>query len=145
MIDSFQGEYRFLSNFWPVKVVFEGHVYTSVEHAYVAAKTTDENARAEIRNLRLAGQVKQYGKTLKLRDDWDTVKLSVMQSLLEQKFEVLELQEKLLDTGTEELIEGNYWGDVYWGVCRGVGENHLGRLLMHIRATHASLATKDSE
>lgn len=33
----------------------------------------------------------------------------------------------------EELIEGNYWHDTYWGVCEGVGENHLGKLLMEIR------------
>jgi len=32
------------------------------------------------------------------------------------------------------LVEGNSWNDVWWGVCEGEGENHLGRILMDIRA-----------
>jgi predicted NAD-dependent protein-ADP-ribosyltransferase YbiA (DUF1768 family) len=31
------------------------------------------------------------------------------------------------------LIEENTWGDTFWGICKGQGENHLGRLLMQIR------------
>jgi predicted NAD-dependent protein-ADP-ribosyltransferase YbiA (DUF1768 family) len=56
-----------------------------------------------------------------------------MLNLLRQKFQNPELREKLLCTGKLELIEGNYWGDTYWGVCRGVGENRLGKLLMLVR------------
>jgi predicted NAD-dependent protein-ADP-ribosyltransferase YbiA (DUF1768 family) len=37
-------------------------------------------------------------------------------------------------TGDEELVEGNWWNDTFWGVCNGVGENNLGKLLMKIRA-----------
>jgi len=44
------------------------------------------------------------------------------------------LKEKLLATGDEELVEGNDWNDRVWGKVDGVGENHLGRLLMKIRA-----------
>jgi hypothetical protein len=39
--NSFHNEYRFLSNFYPAEVSFEGLVFPTVEHAYVAAKTTD--------------------------------------------------------------------------------------------------------
>jgi predicted NAD-dependent protein-ADP-ribosyltransferase YbiA (DUF1768 family) len=39
----------------------------------------------------------------------------------------------LIDTGDQELIEGNWWGDVIWGVCNGKGENHLGKILMEVR------------
>lgn len=49
------------------------------------------------------------------------------------KFAEPGLQAKLLETGNEELVEGNYWGDTFWGVCRGRGENHLGKLLMKVR------------
>jgi hypothetical protein len=31
------------------------------------------------------------------------------------------------------LVEGNTWNDRYWGVCRGVGQNKLGHLLMKLR------------
>jgi len=40
-ITSFQGEYRFLSNFWPCHIVRDGLVYPSLEHAYAASKTDD--------------------------------------------------------------------------------------------------------
>ena len=40
---------------------------------------------------------------------------------------------KLLDTGDAILIEGNDWGDRYWGVCDGVGQNKLGLILMGLR------------
>ena len=36
-------------------------------------------------------------------------------------------------TGDAELVEGNTWNDTYWGVCNGVGHNHLGKILMQVR------------
>ena len=32
------------------------------------------------------------------------------------------------------LIEGNDWGDTFWGMTDGEGENHLGKILMRVRA-----------
>lgn len=57
----------------------------------------------------------------------------MMEYLLRQKFHDPELQQRLLDTGSEELVEGNTWGDVYWGVCDGKGQNNLGKILMDLR------------
>jgi len=39
---------------------------------------------------------------------------------------------------TDEQIKrneeiGNHWGDRYWGVCDGKGENNLGKIQMGIR------------
>jgi hypothetical protein len=57
-----------------------------------------------------------------------------MESLVKEKFtRDTELGAKLVATGDEELVEGNYWGDTFWGVCRGVGQNHLGKILMKVR------------
>ena len=57
-----------------------------------------------------------------------------MKELLMAKFSQNEdLKKKLLDTGDATLIEGNTWGDKYWGVCKGVGKNRLGELLMEVR------------
>lgn len=60
-----------------------------------------------------------------------------MWSLLVQKFseENQELMDKLLETGDEELIEGNTWKDVFWGydVNLKQGKNNLGKMLMKIR------------
>jgi N-glycosidase YbiA len=57
----------------------------------------------------------------------------VMRGLLRQKFSSGELYEKLLATGDALLVEGNSWGDRYWGQVQGTGENHLGKLLMQVR------------
>ena len=44
-----------------------------------------------------------------------------------------ELGNKLLETGNQELVEGNTWGDIFWGVCNGKGQNWLGKILMMVR------------
>jgi ribA/ribD-fused uncharacterized protein len=129
----FRGEYRWLSNFWPAAVVLDGIEYPTVEHAYQAAKTLDRAARECLRSEPRPGQVKRLGRGLLQREDWAQVKLEVMANLLRQKFEHAELRNRLLATGTRQLVEGNTWGDTFWGVCRGEGQNWLGRLLMEIR------------
>lgn len=133
MIASFKYNYAFLSNFWPVEITLDGKTYPSVEHAYQAAKTTDQTERDDIRRVTKAGVAKKLGKAVTLRHGWDDIKLETMRALVWQKFENPYLREKLLATGDQPLIEGNTWGDTFWGVCDGVGENHLGLILMNIR------------
>lgn len=138
-ITEFNGSYRFLSNFWPVEIVFEGTQYPSTEHAFQAAKTLNNIERREIAGARTADQAKRMGRNIRLRPDWENVKLQVMYRILKNKFNPKgtdaqrELAQHLDGTGNLELIEGNYWGDTFWGVCRGKGANHLGKLLMQIR------------
>jgi len=134
VIDSFHGDYRFLSNFWKVDVYYDGLIYPSTEHAYQAAKTLDRATRIAFSQMPNCAQVKKAGGKLALRPDWDQVKLKVMKELLDEKFSFDDLAQKLLATGDKELIEGNTWNDKFWGVCNGVGENHLGRLLMEKRS-----------
>lgn len=133
MIDSFTGEHRFLSNFWACAIPYEGLVYPSVEHAYVAAKVTDDEVRKLVQSCATAGQVKRLGRKLPLRPDWEVIKLLVMRDLLATKFTEPGLQAKLLATGEHQLVEGNTWGDTFWGVCNGIGSNNLGTLLMALR------------
>lgn len=138
MINSFKEENRFLSNFVPVKVEFEGLTFISVEHAYVAAKTVSRSLRIEVKALPTAGKAKRFGKTLPLRSDWEQVRVGIMENLLRQKFNTPEYKEQLLSTGLQELIEGNTWHDNFWGSCTCVtcgnkGKNTLGKLLMKIR------------
>lgn len=132
-IVTFTGEYRFLSNFYQVPVVFEDATYPSVEHAFQAAKTLNPAMRAGVRVARTSAQAKFLGRRLALRPDWDGVKLDVMRTCLASKFSHQGLANQLIATDGQLLVEGNYWGDVYWGVCRGRGENWLGRLLMERR------------
>jgi ribA/ribD-fused uncharacterized protein len=134
VIDSFSGEYRFLSNFYTAPVKLDGESYLSVEHAYQAAKTFDKDVRRGIKLCGSAGKAKRLGKSIPLRDDWESVKLQIMEDLVYCKFANNSLPRiKLLQTGDAELIEGNNWGDKFWGVCNGEGENHLGKILMAVR------------
>lgn len=134
-IQSFKGEYSFLSNFYPVNITVEGITFPSVEHAYVACKTTDIRVREVISRVDSPGKVKRLGRELVLSDGWDDMKIPVMFGLLVQKFNYPELHRMLKSTLPHDLVEGNWWGDTFWGVCRGVGDNHLGKLLMAIRNT----------
>jgi len=59
--------------------------------------------------------------------------LEIMYLLLGLKFADPTLRSWLLATGDAILEEGNSWGDTYWGVSRGYGENWLGILLMLVR------------
>jgi N-glycosidase YbiA len=74
------------------------------------------------------------GKRVALRSDWEVVKVGIMEQCLRSKFAGSELRSLLLSTGDAELVEGNTWNDRFWGVCRGKGQNHLGKLLMRIRS-----------
>lgn len=135
VIDSFEGEYRFLSNFFPIDPIPGGDTlyYPTVEHAYQAQKTTDLAVKRHIAGNKNPGYAKRAGQNVDLRPDWEEIKLDVMLRLLREKFKQPDLRKKLLATGDAHLVEGNHWKDTFWGVYKGIGENHLGRLLMQVR------------
>src|SRR4051812_15382921 len=99
-IAEFQGDYRFLSNFYPATVEFEGITYPTVEHAYQSAKTLDMAERKRIAALATPSDAKREGRKLKLRDDWETAKFEVMERCARYKFtHDADLRAKLLATG----------------------------------------------
>ena len=133
-IDSFSEEYRWLSNFYHAPIVYNGVRYSSTEVAYQAAKAIDDDTRARFVGLN-SSAAKRLGREIHLRSDWDIVKDKVMYDVCLLKFTTHDdLKQKLLATGERELIEGNWWGDTYWGVCNGIGKNMLGQTLMKIRS-----------
>lgn len=134
-IDKFDGEYAFLSNFYdsPIKPFNDWILYPTVEHAFQAAKTNDIGMRKKIASQPTPGKAKSLGRHVDLIPNWREDRIHVMYECLRAKFEIPDLRTKLLSTGNAHLIEGNWWGDTYWGVCNGVGSNNLGKLLMKIR------------
>lgn len=134
-IAGFTGGYRFLSNFYPATVEMGGVFYPTLEHAYQAAKTALPKEREAIRKAATPALAKRLGKSLTIRPNWEEKKLEFMLILLRRKFKnsSTKLGDWLLATGDAYLEETNYWGDTFWGVCRGVGENHLGKILMQVR------------
>ena len=134
IIDRFIEEYSFLSNFYPSTIVVENKFYKTVEHAYQALKSEDNDVREIIRLAETPGKAKRLGRCVALRDGWDDMRENVMYDLLQKKFDNPFLSEKLLHTENAELVEGNNWNDTFFGVCRGVGQNILGKLLMKVRS-----------
>lgn len=141
LINKFAGQYNWLSNFHPCVVLLDGVEYPTTEHAYQAAKTIDLTERAQFIGL-TAGQAKRLGKEVTLRSDWKDISLRLMYDLNYQKFYKPEFREKLLATGNAHIEEGNNWGDTFWGTVDGVGENHLGKIIMHIREDLKDLEVK---
>ncbi len=141
MISEFQGENRFLSNFWPcyIEHVIEGKLYKfpSTEHAYQASKFLDLNLHSYFADSSVSsGAAKKAARknVKKIRPDWDEIKIDVMCKLTTDKYtRNPDLKYKLLCTYDKLLIEGNTWNDTFWGVCRGKGENNLGKILMYVR------------
>lgn len=136
-IIEFRGAYRFLSNFYLTPVAYDGHVWATAEHAYQAAKTNDLLIKLMILGEPNPGTVKKIGKQIgkkDFREDWDAVRVPIMLGIVRAKFtQNVTLRQWLVATGDAELIEGNKWGDVFWGVCNGKGENNLGKILMQVR------------
>ena len=139
-ITEFQGEYRFLSNFWKDPFQLDGYVYQTNEHYYQSMKfRKNSDIRKEIRDApspaiakKIARDKKQY-----IRSDWYEVNLEVMKKGLVAKFTQNKLlRQKLLATGNAILEEGNNWNDNFFGIDlkTGKGDNHLGKLLMEVRS-----------
>ncbi len=134
-ITSFRGEHAFLSNFFPCSIPVGSFMAPSVEHAFQALKSLGEEEVRWVLEAETPTAAKRRGRRVTLRADWAEVKLSLMEQALRLKFAPdSELAAMLLSTGDAELIEGNSWNDRFWGVCRGAGQNHLGKLLMKVRA-----------
>lgn len=134
----FRDDFRFLSNFYPCKIIAWGMEFPTAEHAYVASKTEDTVLRKEITELSTPGKAKRFGRKLVLREDWERIKVRVMRQILLRKFAHADLM-KSLQSVEGEIVEENVWHDNFWGACLCSGcatkekKNTLGKLLMEIR------------
>jgi ribA/ribD-fused uncharacterized protein len=135
MIKEFQGEYRWLSNFAPCKIILNGVEYKSVEHAYISEKSDDPEWKQFCVTTESPGELKKASRSIQLVVNWDTIKVDVMKTCIDQKFNQSPYKQKLIGTGNEHIQEGNMWGDTFWGVSlkTGKGQNVLGTLLMEKR------------
>lgn len=151
-IDSFTGDYRFLSNFAQIGQPLQlwDQLWRTSEHAYQAGKATTPGDFRYIRDAPTAGEAKRRGRQIALRPDWDEIKRVTMLQVVFTKFSFPDLRDRLVATGPAVLIEGNSWHDDYWGaipdtktpegqlwVCNDgtylAGRNWLGRILMSVR------------
>ncbi len=140
-INNFRGHYGFLSNFYRQYFIWSGQSVPTAEHAFQAEKTLVPAERAAILGAVSPRNAKAMGRTCTKRPDWETIRVDVMRRVLRAKFaRGTDLAYRLDATGNRTLVEGNTWGDVFWGVCGGAGENWLGTLLMEIRDENRVIA-----
>lgn len=130
-VKGFFGEYRWLSNFHHCPILWRGLGFTSTEAAYQSSKCSSVDAAKVFQDYTAVQSKTHKPNTPK---NWDANKFDVMAQIVFQKFLIHpELRELLLETGDRHLEETNHWNDVYYGVCDGVGENNLGKILMCTR------------
>ncbi len=137
-IYGFQGEYRWLSNFWilPEPIMVQGIPFNHTEALYVVRKCgIVERGTMEMLASLTPGECKKWGQEVPMAKSWAYNRVGMMRNILVKKFEIPEMREKLLATGDAEIVEANRWGDTFWGVDEATGEglNTLGKLIMGIR------------
>lgn len=140
----FRGEYYFLSNMYPasIRVIIQDKEYefTCSEAAFQACKCLSRISEF----VGIDGfAAKKLSHQVQLRPDWNEKRELIMTNIVCAKFrQHPELMEKLIQTDCE-LIETNTWGDTYWGICNGVGQNKLGNILMTIRNEKKNMNKRD--
>lgn len=130
------GEFRYMSNFEVCDIYFDGDLYGSTEAAYMAGKTLDPAVRAQFQKSSgiTPSEARKLGQLIGLRPDWNVVRYDTMAAVVFDKFyRHKHLRDLLLSTGSKYIEETNHWGDKFWGVCDGKGENNLGRIIMNVR------------
>lgn len=130
----FYEAHRPLSNFHLEPFMMHGITWPSSENVYQFCKLQDPTGEdVELFRQCTPGHAKKAGNTLKRRENWEALKTQIMHNILECKFIQCPVARACLLGTTGKLVEVNWWGDTFWGVCGGTGENNLGRTLMDIR------------
>lgn len=144
VVTEFRGEYAFLSNFYMHPFTWRNIVFPSGEHAFSYAKgfcCTGTGAAQqahfdEVLSAATPRLAKGLGRSLKIDvGEWDSNKVQWMREIVHAKFLTggFDIVGQLVGTGAMMLVEGNDWGDTFWGRCDGKGFNTLGVLLMEER------------
>lgn len=128
----FRNEYDFLSNFYSCKITYEGITYKNAEAAFQAQKENRKTDRI-VYSFVDGRTAKKWGRKAKLKEDWNKVKDNIMYEIVKNKFLQNEELKIKLKNIKEEIVEENYWNDKYWGVCNGIGENKLGKILEKVK------------
>ncbi len=138
VIGFYPREFYPFDNFSSFKVEWNGYLFSSVEESYQAASFmgSDEELVEKIKKSHSADEAQRiaYANRDKRREDWDDVKISIMEELLRLKIKQNPyVKKKLLQTEDYMIVEDSpkddFWG---WGPNRN-GQNNLGKLWMKLR------------
>ena len=128
--------YGAFSNFAPFPLKLDGLIWPTSEHYFQAQKFLSEDYRESIRLTKTAIEAAQLGRDRErpIREDWESIKDSIMYKAVKAKFtQHPEIAKLLMGTGDALLVEhterDSYWGDG----GNGTGKNKLGEILMIVR------------
>lgn len=112
--------------------------FKTPEHFYQAMKADDFKDACKIANEPNPRIAKRIGRKIKIRQDWENIKIEVMKFVQVHRFSLPEWRKQLLEH-KGDIVEWNNWHDNFWGDCvcdkckHIKGENNLGKILMDIR------------
>jgi ribA/ribD-fused uncharacterized protein len=128
--------YGCFSNFSAHGFMLDELYWATSEHYFQAQRFVGTPYLEKVRQTKTPKDAANMGRnrSLPLRSDWEQVKDAVMRKAVLQKFRTrTDIQEILLATGDEVLVE-NSPIDCYWGCGKdGSGKNKLGQILMEVR------------
>jgi ribA/ribD-fused uncharacterized protein len=128
VITHFTGDEHFLSNFYLSPVLLGNIWYPSGEHAFVSLKTIDPRIKRKVAQIETPLEAKRYGRKIELRPEWDDRRVEMMSRVIRSKFSPTRnrhLAQQLVRTRGYTLVEGNHWGDLYWGACYFTNNNRV--------------------
>jgi ribA/ribD-fused uncharacterized protein len=142
VVNEFRGKYAFLSNYYHAPFEWRKLTFPTAEHAFAYGKCNFADRmngglyQRDILAATKPGDAKKLGRSCPIDvAQWDDNKVQYMREIIHAKFSTGEgnLVGQLLNTGAMMLVEGNTWGDTFWGRCDGKGYNTLGVILMEER------------
>jgi predicted NAD-dependent protein-ADP-ribosyltransferase YbiA (DUF1768 family) len=137
IIDNFNEEFSFLNNSYPSEVFFEGKIYPSIFNAYQASRTVNDFFRKLLQKTQTPEKIYEIAVQITDPIDWNTKRLLIMEKLIRDKFiRNSYLKQELLNTLNRDLLNTfsiKTESNVFWGVFKNEGENHLGKILMRVR------------
>ena len=125
--------------------------YPTVEHAFHAQKLADNDPKVDEYRFALSTNVndiltpsaaKKFGgkdsfkeNDFTLRNDWDDVKLKIMEEIIRDYYiSNTELIDKLIKTNNKLLVHKGFGINTFWGVDKNnEGRNNQGNILMKLR------------
>jgi len=155
MITRFRGEYFPFSNMFVVRNPLEttdGIEVPTSEHKYMADRFKDPAIRKVLAGVRASPEdIRPYAHGLAVKTEayrlieegaltynTDEERIANMYQAVKMKFvRNAGPAALLLSTAPQEISEGNDWEDRFWGVDpvgSNDGQNHLGKILMQVRA-----------
>ena len=137
-ITSFTREYSFLSNDHVCLVYYDGLLFSSVTHAFQAARAVDPETRERISKIEDLESMYEVAETIEDPPRWGKTRGKTMEVLLRDKFRRNPaLRERLTETGAALLVNSydttENPNNLFWGAVGERGENLIGKILMKIR------------